>query len=155
MSHFSRIKTQITIKEALAKGLERLGLVVEVYDQPTELINTWGDRATAEVIVRRQNLSKDSQECRSDLGFTRDKANDPYQVLFDSSYEFHNSILSERFGNYSNFLAQLQVAYEIESLHVLYPSSQYNISEAVIGANGGYTFEITQKVDPYALQVTY
>lgn len=154
MSHFSRVKSQITIKEALVKGLQRLGLPVEVHDKPVQLINTWGDRAIAEVIVRRSYLSIKGaiRECRSDLGFSWNTSDGVYQILFDESYEFRHSILLEKFSNYQNFRMQLEAAYQIESLPILYPDAHFNISEEVQAEDGSYTFEITKKVDPFALQ---
>lgn len=154
MSHFSRVKSRLVITQALVAGLTRLGLgPVEVHEQPVELVNTWGDRATAEVIVRRQHLHLARYECRSDLGFKWDTSAGCYTILFDDSYEFCKSILQKKFSNYQNFLAQLQAAYEIESLPILYPEARFNISEGVQAENGSFTFTVTQKVDPFALEV--
>jgi len=151
MSHFSRIKTKISNRTALAKGLERLGFKPEVYDNPTQLENTWGDKDFAEVIVRRSELSVENK-CRADLGFRLNTETQSYEAVFDQ-YEFRNTILKEKFASYSNFVAQLQCAYELENIYLLYPSSQYNVSEPVLAEDGTYTLEITEKVDPFSLQV--
>ncbi len=152
MSHFSKITTQITNKETLVKALERLGLKPKVHSSPVKLVNTWGDNTgVAEVVICRKDLSYSGQEVCADLGFAKE-TDGTYSTVFDE-YEFPNSILQEKFTTYNNFLAQLQANYEVESLYMSYPETKYNISEPVRANNGSYTFEITQKVDPYSLQV--
>jgi len=152
MSHFSRIRTKISNRKALVNGLERLGLKAEVHETPTQLINTWGDKDFAEVIVRRSEFSLGDNLCRADLGFRLNTETQSYEAVFDQ-HEFRNTILKEKFASYTNFVAQLQCAYEIENVLLLYPASQYNISEPVLTEDGSYTLEITEKVDPFSLQV--
>jgi hypothetical protein len=147
MSHFSQIQSSFTNKLALKRALERLNLTPEVYEQATELVNTWGDYSEAEIILRRETISGDSP-CRADLGFQWDPESACYKIVADS-YEFDYSTLKEKFQNLENFQAQLTVAYQLEMLPVLYNKSSFDIGEPIY-ENGSYTVTITQKLDPYA-----
>jgi hypothetical protein len=148
MSHFSQIQSSFTNKLALKRALERLGFTPEVYEQATEVVNTWGDYAEAEIILRRQTISED-RPCQADLGFQWDPESACYKIVADS-YEFDYSTLKEKFQNLENFQAQLTVAYELEMLPILYNKSSFDIAEPIQHENGSYTVTITQKVDPYA-----
>jgi hypothetical protein len=68
MSHFTKIRTQITDRDALVQGLADVGYgQVEVHDAPQALYGYQGDQRaqTAEVVVRRKYVGPVS----NDIGF--------------------------------------------------------------------------------------
>lgn len=150
MSHFSQIQSSFTSKLALQRALERLGLSPEVYEHPTTLVNTWGDYAEAEIIIRRQTITLNENNCcKADLGFQWNPESARYEMVADD-YEFAKSTLKKTFENLENFQTQLTVAYEMEMLPILYPKSSFDITEPIQHEDGSYTVTITQKSDPYA-----
>jgi hypothetical protein len=71
MSHFTKVATQMVSRPHLVKALADLGLdAVEVYDEPQPLRGWEGQRALANVIVRKASL----RGATADLGFARDES---------------------------------------------------------------------------------
>jgi hypothetical protein len=72
MSHFSRIKVQIKNGEILHQTLQELGYKVECH---TQIRGYRGDKTQADYVIRQSN--------GYDLGFSRSKGDDSYELIAD------------------------------------------------------------------------
>lgn len=101
MSHFSKIKTIITDKEALIKALNDVGFKnVEVSDTAQHLYGFQGDERpqTAEIIIRRKFVGRLS----NDIGFKKQEDGTFEAVISDYDTRRFNQVwldkLSQRYS---------------------------------------------------------
>lgn len=92
MSHFTKVSTQLTDRDALLSTLADIGFGsgrVEVHDTPVPLqgFPMVRQRArTGEIVVRKRWL----RPAYSDLGFERVTPDEPYQIWADSDWLARN-----------------------------------------------------------------
>lgn len=122
MSHFTVIKTQIKDIQALVKALTDVGFShVEVHDTPQHLYGYQGDRRsqTAEVIIRRQQIGKAS----NDIGF-KQQADGSFEAII-SEYDRHRysqswiNRVTQRYGYHALVAAAPEQGFAIESEETL------------------------------------
>lgn len=88
MSHFVRVKTRFTDREALVEALICMGVprgIIESAEQPIGLLNYYGrPDGTAEIVVRKQALNQVGNGFRisSDLGYKRNR-DGTYELVLD------------------------------------------------------------------------
>ncbi len=90
MSHYSKIETQIVERDALVQALNDSGYHnIEIHETAQPLFGYQGDMRpeTAEVIVRRQHISGES----NDIGFRR-REDGTYQAIIS---EYDQELLGE------------------------------------------------------------
>jgi hypothetical protein len=99
MSHFTRVRTTLRDANVLAAALNAVGYPrVEVHDSPQQL-RGWADqRASAEVIVRREHISGHAY---GDFGFARGR-DGAYEAVIDGM---------DRARNGADWLPKLTRAY--------------------------------------------
>jgi len=83
MSHFLKMKVDLTDPEAIVRSLERMGVdrsAIEVHEKPVTLIGYSGETKQANILVRKQWLQTNAQKvgmkgitCYADLGFVEAK----------------------------------------------------------------------------------
>lgn len=86
MSHFTRVTTSLREAELLIRALNALGISpVETYDRPQSMRGYGGQTRSAEIIVRKDTLiaATGARSLYADMGFTRTKSEDPYQLIID------------------------------------------------------------------------
>lgn len=121
MSHYVKIKTAITDRDCLLKGLKRMGFKdnqIETHDEATNLYGYQGDKREdkANVIIRRKNVGASS----NDIGFTREE---------DGSYR---AIISEYDqGRYNDkWVNELNMYYGVEKAKTTFEENGWSWTES-------------------------
>ncbi len=122
MSHFTCIKTQIKIQEALVQALADVGFqTVEVHETAQHLYGYQGDirPQTAEVIIRREYIGQDS----NDIGFKRQEDGNFEAII--SEYDRHKysqewlNGLTQRYGYHALMATAPTQGFSIEEEETL------------------------------------